>query len=1297
MEKDDASLTHSNRSSTSFSFKHTKGFKRVFGLLGKDGGSGSGLVDAHAGKNASRLRSSRRESESAAGHKSAIPVSTSSPHHFGVQSRAGLMYRNSRSMEALKLFTKSTKPPTTDSKPHSSSGHCLSPSGGSLNIGTSGVIMQPSDCGEKEMPVLRLEDERDDAGNGSTSTDSDRSAYAKGNPNTKADRETPVILISGGIGGPPPPGARGAVYLPPSRPLPPLPPTSPIQSEQSPRKAASESVVHDIAERSPTPSKPSRPSLSIPIPPHEKAFSASAILPSQPPATISFPSLPSRSAIATPQTKSSSSPGTGLSLRLTPSIVMSRPIWPLPPLPPMPKDMPSTSSVTESLSGSRGTTIGFSQDASNGNSLPAFKLTPPTRSKTGPTRSSRTRTDMEASVRRAVSVKLNAMPSLNVMGETEHGDPEADDMIDEEDEDEEDEMGEDEAESMGRPSIDSVVSTDSVTSAETIRAPVPTPLSIPSTSYSNARQIPIGGPIASADKGKGKGKGKAKQQAAAEGGEGEDDDEGSASDSDDSVYFDARDSVFLTPKDVARELERRASQISQRPSAIRDPRALAISTGGYGESGGGVGRKETPRDATRERRESSWSLSTSGRSSVYLTPSEGSVWSAAATPRGSTMVSTASDLAKSGFARDASLKRASAPLGFGAIAGNAAAAGSLGPKRSRLSMTSVSGLPNIESSSLNFDVSSFAAKAPTPGLPAKNTAIPDGLPATREGGLPNFDSAVPATGKVAEDAEPTTPNEQDPPTPKAEDYFNNWTAFQSSRASSQRRRGSLSLSVLVPPSISEDDVTQGPEGQTIQHTPVSSVPSSGPSAASQNRRSIINTIQPKRPSVYRQTSRSMDDLSTSHGMGLDEEEEEGKVDEKADPNLVSGPPALTSSSPLQRRASRIATPNVDSMAWLVPPPSPSISRAVRRQSTLRRVSSDPHFQSEDMPVKPAEKPPPAYHAIPRREEEGKEVLPKYYNDIALAGLLNRKMEFDRPGQQSRDRSWKKYWCVLQGTAFRVYKVRTLETKFGALASVHTGGSMPPTGAASGLGGGRMRGPSFGASNVAGRRSSNAPATLSGSSGTEQHELGEKVVFESGRGETALARNPHGPGSSNLLPPPSLGFPGSPTSLASSNSRNSGSSHAPSRGSFSNSRPTTPSKALAGGSTSSPSHARLKGQEPLLGHGPGGRSVIDNGSLDIYTPAPSALFRQYSLQNAESGLATDYLKRSNVIRVRLEGEQFLLQMAGLEEIIEWVEVCVLAPKVSDFHSESLSQGFQAAANIALDLDIRPMPRGALYPR
>ena len=46
---------------------------------------------------------------------------------------------------------------------------------------------------------------------------------------------------------------------------------------------------------------------------------------------------------------------------------------------------------------------------------------------------------------------------------------------------------------------------------------------------------------------------------------------------------------------------------------------------------------------------------------------------------------------------------------------------------------------------------------------------------------------------------------------------------------------------------------------------------------------------------------------------------------------------------------------------------------------------------------------------------------------------------------------------------------------------------------------------------------------------------------------------------------------------------------------------------------------------------------------------------YSLQNAESGLASDYFKRKNVLRVRMEGEQFLLQARDVPDVVEWIEV------------------------------------------
>ncbi|THU81874.1 hypothetical protein K435DRAFT_617564, partial [Dendrothele bispora CBS 962.96] len=79
------------------------------------------------------------------------------------------------------------------------------------------------------------------------------------------------------------------------------------------------------------------------------------------------------------------------------------------------------------------------------------------------------------------------------------------------------------------------------------------------------------------------------------------------------------------------------------------------------------------------------------------------------------------------------------------------------------------------------------------------------------------------------------------------------------------------------------------------------------------------------------------------------------------------------------------------------------------------------------------------------------------------------------------------------------------------------------------------------------------------------------------------------------------------------------------------------------------------------------------------PDKNDLIRAYTLQNAESGLGNDYVKRKNVIRVRMEGEQFLLQARDVTEVVNWIE------------------GLHAATNVALDLDERPMPRGPMFPR
>ncbi|KNZ58413.1 hypothetical protein VP01_1935g8 [Puccinia sorghi] len=76
---------------------------------------------------------------------------------------------------------------------------------------------------------------------------------------------------------------------------------------------------------------------------------------------------------------------------------------------------------------------------------------------------------------------------------------------------------------------------------------------------------------------------------------------------------------------------------------------------------------------------------------------------------------------------------------------------------------------------------------------------------------------------------------------------------------------------------------------------------------------------------------------------------------------------------------------------------------------------------------------------------------------------------------------------------------------------------------------------------------------------------------------------------------------------------------------------------------------------------------------------NSLHRVYSLQNAESGLAADYVKKKYVVRVRAEGEQFLLQAKDDRGVIDLIEA------------------LQAASNVSLDLDIRPLPKFITLPR
>jgi hypothetical protein len=90
------------------------------------------------------------------------------------------------------------------------------------------------------------------------------------------------------------------------------------------------------------------------------------------------------------------------------------------------------------------------------------------------------------------------------------------------------------------------------------------------------------------------------------------------------------------------------------------------------------------------------------------------------------------------------------------------------------------------------------------------------------------------------------------------------------------------------------------------------------------------------------------------------------------------------------------------------------------------------------------------------------------------------------------------------------------------------------------------------------------------------------------------------------------------------------------------------------------------------------SIQPDGSLSINFSLDSP-FREYTLQYAEAGIATDYLKKKYVLRARAEGEQFLMQCSSEEDRDVWVET------------------IQAGSSIALALEDRGMPKIITLPR
>lgn len=981
------------------------------------------------------------------------------------------------------------------------------------------------------------------------------------------------------------------------------PPTTPTQTKTRQSLFVSSNSIFSFGQKSLRPtSPPPKPQRQPPPPPNGPSIPTSS--PTSPQNTLSQTSSSTNAGrarspkptlrIPIPPTSALPAPKTPThGMRTTPSIVVRSPLLPLLPIP---TSRPMPPSFQHDQLSTESDTMGHTPSVRNDRSQAS---------------------DSDSTARRATSLQVAAMPSLSVMGEQDDdvddnasGDIRLEDEMEDEDLDGIDEESRDNA--PLRPSFDTTVEEQDSTC--TSRAETPT----------------VG------------------VEAEQEG-----------NDSDDSVYFDSRTSVILNSKEVANELERRASVRLSQQLQINNGALLAVETT--------HGRPQ--RISLTSRRDSSHSYSTT-RESVYLTPRDGN------TPYGT--------LSSASWATPA------------------------GTFRSQLSAAFQT--QEIQSS--------------TPVSPFSCTLAPLSRHASGSGSIRTPISAISAisSSHVDKEGHSIPP----PTTPRLRDYFNSKPV--PSRQSSSHVH---TTETIRESSIEVEGVIQRFSVGGDDETP--RVPSP--------------TLSRRRPSVYQHASKSMVELvPPTPTAELDQPDAKDKDALDAETSL----PDLTS-MPIKGKA-------VDrsSMSWVMPPPTPPhgavFHQMPSRQSTLRRHSSVPMLmpsqkaEEEAEPVYPAYDPPPYTAPIPR-EDEGKEALPPYWNDILLAGLLPRKVEFSAPGVQAVNRSWKKVWCELRGTTLLVYKVGHLTQKFGGLASAPVRGQ--PTAFRDAMGSaGFGPYPHVSSSSVSGHTvvtrsiggntavdtvgtvAQGAASSLEERNRETQHAeipLSHKFTVPETRAMALTLNNAQ----LNALTTPTTVPPPQPAATGSSPSTTSqavsfSNSRAPSRSSFSLTRIATPtgsqpsrnsSLSVAPSGNSWTSHAPSSNSRPSSrshhsrrsthinigpsivtavsgiaqhasltalstlssttlsdpkskgkgktkhvnfaqgpAHGPSGRPLMDNGGTGIgYEPNPNALIKRFTLQNAESGLATDYLRRRNVIRVRSEGEQFLLQAPDMEGVVQWIEV------------------------------------------
>ena len=512
----------------------------------------------------------------------------------------------------------------------------------------------------------------------------------------------------------------------------------------------------------------------------------------------------------------------------------------------------------------------------------------------------------------------------------------------------------------------------------------------------------------------------------------------------------------------------------------------------------------------------------------------------------------------------------------------------------------------------------------------ESSSSPHSSEAPRPGNLPAIDVSPLDLSLSFQDATMSSTIRQDDKTPKGyqmSDYFSSKRAEPSSHipAIDSQRLPTAWASAWTTPVIPASTPSR------------SGFAAAGATPASRALPTPTTPILNSRSGLYHQASRSMNDMAEI-------------LRQHRTPDVATATPKSPLRDPVHEAYPAVLDmeePDTDTQ--LGPP--------------LRRRLSMPTFgPSTDPPPYPAFRfgEPSSTIQIEPRDEEGYEHLPDYTNNIYLRAIMPRKMEFTAPGVQARDRKWRRTLCILEGTAFRVYRC-------------------PSTASGKGLIGNLWE-KTVGVGDIA------TPSTQTSSTTTKVKERESDREARPTKLDSADGPLTQSPTSSPTLPPASGPSQPSNDSEDQPSPSSTRSRLLPSNFRRKN-RAASDGPSMSRLLSSPPHHIAL---ESISSQGfvrpPTPRTVSDptatpvlGGALRTPTPRTPRIKRRhlwvddpavplpqeqdlvyaYKLHNAESGLGSDYLKRRNVIRIRMEGQQFLLQARDVASVVDWIEVRLFA--------------------------------------